>query len=299
MVKISIKKDKKTKTKAKPKQKQKQKQSQKVIVNIGSNAVRTRRAPAQTLQKKAANNQTPTPNIIVPQAMPQNSNNEILRYIRESEQLREIIKKQEKSNELEKDKIKAKEKKTTIIPEEDAQSQFSSVNSQTISSLTSGSATPNPLSRPVNSRSLFDALIKIADIQGENPNSGVISLASSVVDNPLTFTTLATNNSSRLNVSSNTSLDSFFRENETGSLIQPEVVDVEPEFNTEIPIPVDIDPEPQEEFYDLPEDEEPPEEPPQEPPLVIEPTQPEAVILPIQPEAPLLYEEDQTAKPKI
>ena len=148
MVKISIKKDKKTKTKAKPrqKQKQKQKQSQKVIVNIGSNAVRSRRAPAQTLQKKAANNQTPTPNIIVPQAMPQNSNNEILRYIRESEQQREIIKKQEKSNELEKDKIKAKEKKTTIIPEEDAQNQFSSVDSQTISSLTSGSATPNPLS---------------------------------------------------------------------------------------------------------------------------------------------------------
>ena len=95
MVKISIKKDKKTKTKtkAKPRQKQKQKQSQKVIVNIGSNAVRTRRAPAQTLQKKAANNQTPTPNIIVPQSMPQNSNNEILKYIRESEQQREIIKK--------------------------------------------------------------------------------------------------------------------------------------------------------------------------------------------------------------
>ena len=187
MVKISIKKDKKAiKGKPKPRQKQKQKQSQKVIVNIGSNAVRTRRAPAQTLQKKAANNQTPTPNIIVPQAMPQNSNNEILRYIRESEQQKEVIKKQEKTNELEKDKIKAKEKKTTIIPEEDAQSQFSSVNSQTISSLTSETATPNPLSRPVNSRSLFDALIKIADIQGENPNSGVVSLSSSVVDNPLT-----------------------------------------------------------------------------------------------------------------
>ena len=110
MIKISIQKGKKTtmKSKPKPRQKQKQKQSQKVIVNIGSNAVRARRAPAQTLQKKAANNQTPTPNIIVPQAMPQNSNNEILRYIRESEQQREIIKKQEKSNELEKDKIKAK-----------------------------------------------------------------------------------------------------------------------------------------------------------------------------------------------
>ena len=91
MVKISIKKDKKTKTKAKPRQKQKQKQSQsqKVIVNIGSNAMKARRRA--TLQKKPANNQTPTPNIIVPQAMPQNSNNEILRYIRESEQHREAI----------------------------------------------------------------------------------------------------------------------------------------------------------------------------------------------------------------
>ena len=88
MVKISIKKDKKTKTKTKPRQKQKQKQSQKVIVNIGSNVVKTRRPTTQALQKNAANKQTPTPtpNIIVPQAMPQNSNNEILRYIRESEQ---------------------------------------------------------------------------------------------------------------------------------------------------------------------------------------------------------------------
>jgi hypothetical protein len=176
MVKISIKKDKKAKAKpkAKPKQKQKQKQSQKVIVNIGSKARRV-----STLEKnKAVNRSTPTPNIIVPQAMPQNSNNEILRYIRESEQQKETIKKQEKSNELEKDKIKAKEKKTSIIPEEYAQTNFSSVNSQTISSLTSGTATPNPLSisGSVDSRSLFSALSRIADINGENPNSGNVSL---------------------------------------------------------------------------------------------------------------------------
>ena len=112
MVKISIKKDKKTKTKgkAKPRQKQKQKQSQKVIVNIGSNVVKARRGAALE-RKKAVNRSTPTPYIIVPQAMSQNSNNEILRYIRESEQQKETVKKQEKSNELEKDKIKAKEKK--------------------------------------------------------------------------------------------------------------------------------------------------------------------------------------------
>ena len=133
MGKISIKTEKKTiklkskakpKAKAKPKPKPKQQtqsqkeqtQSQSIVFNIGRNGVASkRRASTQTLQKKAAANyQTPTPNIIVPQAMPQNSNNEILRYIRESEQQKEIIKKQEKTNELEKDKIIAKEKTRTF-----------------------------------------------------------------------------------------------------------------------------------------------------------------------------------------
>ena len=111
MVKISI---KKTKTKTKPRQKQKQKQSQKVIVNIGSNVVKARKASTQALQKKVAHKQTPTPNIIVPQAMPQNSNNEILKYIRESEQQKEIIKKQEKTNELEKIKLKLKKRHQSL-----------------------------------------------------------------------------------------------------------------------------------------------------------------------------------------
>jgi hypothetical protein len=180
MVKISIKKGKKT-IKPKPRQKQKQKQSQKVIVNIGSSIVSKRRAPTQTLQKKAVNNQTPTPNIIVPQAMPQNSNNEILRYIKESEQQKEMIKKQEKNNELEKDKIK--EKKPSVIPaEEKAQVQFTMVNSQNISGISSGLATPtfNPLSTPLNYRSLQNELGKLiqrADLEGENPNTGRISLS--------------------------------------------------------------------------------------------------------------------------
>ena len=105
MVKISIKKDKKTKTKRR--QKQKQKQSQKVIVNIGSNAVKARRATTQPIQKNVANKQMPTPNIYVPQSNPlykqSDSTSEILKYIKESEQQKELIKKQEKSNELEKD----------------------------------------------------------------------------------------------------------------------------------------------------------------------------------------------------
>ena len=81
--------------------------------------------------------------------MPQNTNNEILRYIRESEQQKEMIKKQEKNNELEKNKIK--EKKPAVIPvEEKAQVQFSVINSQNISGIASGLATPqfNPLSTP-------------------------------------------------------------------------------------------------------------------------------------------------------
>ena len=186
MVKISIKKDKKTKTK--PRQKQKQKQSQKVIVNIGSNALRAkRRATGQTLERnKAVNRSTSTPNIIVPQANPlskqSDSIGEILRYIKESEQQKEMIKKQEKNNELEKDKIKAKEKKPVIPAEEKSQVQFTVVNSQNISGISSGLATPtfNPLSTPLNYRSLQNELGKLiqrADLEGENPNSGRISLS--------------------------------------------------------------------------------------------------------------------------
>jgi hypothetical protein len=68
MVKISIKKEEKT---IKPKQKQKQKQSQKVIVNIGKDVIKPkrRRAPRKGLEKSRA---MTTPNIIIPQAMPQN-----------------------------------------------------------------------------------------------------------------------------------------------------------------------------------------------------------------------------------
>jgi hypothetical protein len=182
MVKISIKKDKKTKTK--PRQKQKQKQSQNVMVNIGGNALRAkRRATGKTLERnKAVNRSTSTPNIIVPQSIPQNSTNEILRYIRESEQQKEMIKKQEKNNELEKDKIKAKEKKPVIPAEEKAQVQFTVVNSQNISGISSGLATPtfNPLSTPLNYRSLQNELGKLiqrADLEGENPNTGRISLS--------------------------------------------------------------------------------------------------------------------------
>ena len=95
MVKISIKKDKKRKTK--PRQKQKQKQTQNVVVNIGSNTTRAkRRSTGQALEKnKTVIKPQPTPTINVPQANPlykqSDSTGEILRYIRESEQQKEMI----------------------------------------------------------------------------------------------------------------------------------------------------------------------------------------------------------------
>ena len=147
-----------------------------------------------------------------------------------------------------------------------------------MSSLTSGTATPNPLSisGSVDSRSLFSALSRIADINGEYPNSGSVSLSFDR-PNPLLPITqpkpvdyvLPTNrriNTGPINPRSlYDSLTKLADTIETGTLIQPEAVDVEPEFNTEIPIPVDIDPEPQldpmptepeEEFFEISEDEE-------------------------------------------
>ena len=209
MVKISIKKEEKT---IKPKQKQKQKQSQKVIVNIGNSYKPKRRRTGKALERnKAVNKQSTTPTQInVPQSMPiykqpesQNTMNEILKYIKDSEQQKEIIKKQEKKNELEKDK------KTAL---EDAQTQFSKVDSQSISSLTSGTATPNPLSFPINPKSLYESLMKVADLQGENPNSGRVSF-STLQSNPLSsahssvdpFSVIGTNNSSSRSIQSTSS----------------------------------------------------------------------------------------------
>ena len=205
MVKISIKKDKKAiKGKPKPRQKQKQKQSQKVIVNIGSSTAPKRRTPAQALQKgNVVNKPTPTPNIYVPQSNPifkqpesQNSITDLIKYFKESDAQKEKSK-PEKNNELEKDKAKAKTK-SIIQDEEEAQTNFSIVDSQNISALTSGTATPNPLSFPVDHNSLYDSLMRVADLRGENPNSSRVS-----------FSTLQSNPLSSNLTSTNTSIDSY------------------------------------------------------------------------------------------
>jgi hypothetical protein len=180
MVKISIKKEEKT---IKPKQKQKQKQSQKVVVNIGNDVFKPKRkrAPRQALQKgKVINRQQTTPTQInVPQALPiqQQSMNELIIYLKESETQKEIIKEKDKKiNELEKDK-KDKER-SKILTEDEVQNDFSNVyNNSNISSLsTNGTATPL-LSSPVNPNTLYDLLRREADLQGGNPNRGQLTFA--------------------------------------------------------------------------------------------------------------------------
>ena len=131
MVKISIKKEEKT---IKPKQKQKQ--SQKVIVNIGKDVVKTkrRRAPRKGIEKKnVVNKQQTTPTQInVPQALPIQQQpkiepmNELIKYLKENETQKEIIKqKDQKINELEKDK-KDKDR-SKILTEDEVQDTFSTV----------------------------------------------------------------------------------------------------------------------------------------------------------------------------
>ncbi len=103
IIKISIKKEEKT---IKHRQKQKQKQSQKVVVNIGNDVFKPKRkrTPRQALQKgKVINRQQTTPTQInVPQALPimnqpqQQSMNELIKYLKESETQKEIIKEKDK-----------------------------------------------------------------------------------------------------------------------------------------------------------------------------------------------------------
>ena len=184
MVKISIKKEEKT---IKPRQKQKQKQSQKVIVNIGKDVVKTKRraAPRKGIEKKnVVNKQQTTPTQInVPQALPIQQQpkaepmNELIKYLKENESQKEIIKqKDQKINELEKDK-KDKDR-SKILSEDEVQDSFSNVyNNSNISSLTTSGTTTPRLSFPVDSNSLITALRSESDLRSENPNSGVISLS--------------------------------------------------------------------------------------------------------------------------
>lgn len=216
MVKIIVKKEKNTR-----KQKQKQKQTQKVIVNIGKEVItRKRRAPRQSLQKNSVSNkqqQTPT-TVYVPQSMPvvmqpqQQSMNELIKYLKESETQKEAVKEKEKNNELETDKKKDEERSRNIIPEE-IQENFTRVyNSSNISSLTnSGTATPL-LSYPVDPNSLYDELKKVADLRGGNPNSSNLTFATLMttdMNTPQYYEDISSNSSLSSRSSNNYSLDSY------------------------------------------------------------------------------------------
>jgi len=199
MVKISLKKESRVK-----KQKQKQKQTQKVVVNIGTNVLKSRRKRTSgPIEKKVVNKQQLAPSTVyVPQAMPimmqpqqQPSMNEFVKYLKQAELHKEAIKEKEerKSNELEKNK--KEEKRSEVLTKDEVQDNFSGVypssnissltsgtftsgrlTPETISSLTSGTSTPL-LSRPVDHNLLFEQLRREADLRSENPNSGRISFA--------------------------------------------------------------------------------------------------------------------------
>ena len=235
---ISIKKDKKTvkpkpkpkpkaKPKPKPQQKENQTQSQNVIVNVGSNGITARRrASTQTLQKNKVMNkqQTGPTQINVPQALPiqqqqsqqpmnefikyykenerqkemikdKESTNSLINYLKETEKQKEIIKeKDQKINELEKDK-KDKNRSKVLTPDE-VQNDFSRVyNDSIISSITnSGTATPF-FSRQVDPNELYDLLRKEADRRGGNPNSGNITFDTLQSNAPSSNSTLTTQSS--------------------------------------------------------------------------------------------------------
>ena len=230
---ISIKKDKnavklkpkpkpkaKPRPKPKPQQKESQSQSQNIVVNVGSNGViAKRRATRQALQKNnVVNKQTTPTQINVPQALPiqqqpKESMNELIKYLKDNEKQKEIIKeKDQKINELEKDK-KDKER-SKVLTEDEVQNDFSNVYSNSnISSLTnSGTATPR-LSYPVNSNDLITALRRETDLRNENPNSGQVSFATlesnlspfSSNKSQSTFSSLTSNQSSLPSIASSKS----------------------------------------------------------------------------------------------
>jgi len=169
MVKISIQKGKKaTKPKPKPRQKQKQKQSQKVVLNMGKGPQKPTHTPIYI----------PQSNPIMMKPQTQQSMIELIKYLRESEGQRTATKEKE-SNELEKEK-----KKDTP---DDKQVYFSTTDNQNI---TPPSTKPvdyvlptnlKPSAGPHNPLSFYDSMYASqkhkADLQGENPNTGQLSLS--------------------------------------------------------------------------------------------------------------------------
>ena len=182
MVKISIQKGKKKtiKSKPKPRQKQKQKQSQKVVVNMGKGQQKPTHTPIYIPQSN--------PVIMRPQT--DQSMMDLIKYLKESEERKTTIQEKEKEkNELEKEK-------KPITPE-DNQVYFSTVDGKTVITplgiaeklkfdkiLGNTPSTKYILpknmkasSGPYNPMSFYDSLQRRADLLGENPNTGRVSLS--------------------------------------------------------------------------------------------------------------------------
>ena len=181
MVKISIQKGKKaTKPKPKPRQKQKQKQTQKVVVNMGKGPQKPTHTPIYI----------PQSNPIMMKPQTDQSMMDLIKYLKEAEGRKIAIQEKEK-NELEKEK-------KPITPE-DNQVYFSTVDNKTVltplglaeklkfdkiigNTPSTKYILPTNMkasSGPYNPMSFYDSLQRRADLLGENPNTGRISLSTS------------------------------------------------------------------------------------------------------------------------
>lgn len=181
MVKISLKKESKVK-----KQKQKQKQSQKVVVNIGTNVLKSkrRRKASGPIEKKAINKQQTPTTINVPQALsnvshPPNSMSEFVKYLKESERQKEKNKENEKKpNELEKEK--KEENRSKDLTKEEVQDNFSNVFTTSKlppSYFEKPIAFDTVFSKPKDYETLFEKIKKEVDLRDGNPNTGNLSFA--------------------------------------------------------------------------------------------------------------------------
>jgi hypothetical protein len=192
--------------------------------------------------------------------------------------------------------------------------QFTVVDSRNISGISSGLATPkyNPLSTPLNYRSLQNALgvlMQRADIEGENPNTGRISL--STFNPPSSGSSIISDggynddNDSVLSYESRTPLKHTPAQNSLIDILQNKLVEPEDEE-------VYIEPTPDQEVATEAEVETVINETPQqqEPPLEIienEPSEVDAVIIETPEPEKTAYEQadealtliDEALKPNI
>ena len=180
MVKISIQKGKKKaiKSKPKPRQKQKQKQSQKVVVNMGKGQQKPTHTPIYI----------PQSNPVVMRSQTDQSMMDLIKYLKEAEERKIAIQEKEK-NELEKEKkpitpedsqvyFSTVDNKTVITPlGKDEKLKFEKLTGHTPSTRYVLPTSMKASAGPYNPMSFYDSLKQRADLLGENPNTGKMSLS--------------------------------------------------------------------------------------------------------------------------